>query len=353
MDPAMEAEGLYLKATAEYLQGDFPKALEDFEEVRKRIPDDPRLPGAMGEVELSMGKLKEALEHFQAAAKIAPKRATTWNRIGYIQLQYGKLEEAHAAMQKAIALNPKDFTALEGLGDIAQKKGEVDRAVENWMLSASTGPADAAASLYMKGAQLLRAKDRGDDAIALLQKAGKANVQAPELSTLLADLFVHAGKLRDAAEAYEAAAHQTKSDPTLWEMVGEIYVRLDRPANAESAFRESLKIKDRAIVHADLGQLYLTQKDTDRAKQELDTALKVATGEESREAPELARLLLALGRDQDAYKLYKLSAAEPDSAKDLVVQRATAKLAKKFKEPAVREAACKRLQDAGDAQTCR
>ena len=46
------------------------------------------------------------------------------------------------------------------------------------------------------------------------------------------------------------------------------------------------------VVHAELGELYLSEKDPDRARQELEYALKVAKGEELREGPEMARLLL-------------------------------------------------------------
>lgn len=353
LDPKAEAEGLYIKATSEYLQGDFVQALNDFQEVRKRVPNDPRLPAAIGEVELSSGKLKEALAEFETAAKNDPKRSTTWGRIGFIQLQFGKLEEARSALQKAIALNPKDYEALEALGDLEEKQGQPDRAVDDWMHAAESGPPAGAPSLFMKGAHALKDKDRAKDAIALLQKAKAQHVAAPELSTLLGDLLVNQGNLEDAAAAYEDAAKQSKKDPSLWELVGEIEAKLDRPANAEAAYHESLKVKDRAVVHVALGRLYLKGKDEARAKQELELALKAATGEESREGPELADLLYSLGQHPQAYLLLKVAAAEPDEAKNVALQRRTASLAKELKEPAaVIEAACQRVKAAGDTAKC-
>lgn len=352
IDPKAEADGLYIKATSEYLQGDFVQALKDFEEVRKKNPSDVRLPAAIGEVQLSSGKLKEALAEFQTAAKRDPKRGTTWSRIGFIQLQFGKLAEARSALQKAIGLNPRDYNALEGLGDLEQKQGNVDQAVDDWMHAAEAGPPAGAPALWMKAAHALREKDRAKEAIALLQKAKGAHVAAPELSTLLGDLLVHQGNLVDAATAYEDAAKQSNKDPSLWELVGEIETRLDRPANAEAAFHESLQLKDRAVVHVALGRLYLKQKDEARARQELELALRAATGEERREGPELADLLYSLGRHKDAYLLLKVAAAEPDAAKDVALQRRTASLAKEEKDFAVVEATCKRVKAAGDAARC-
>lgn len=352
LSPKLEAEGLYLQATAEYLQGDFPKALADLEAVRERMPADPRLPAALGEVELSSGKIQDALRDFQAAAIQDPKRATTWSRIGFIQLQFGRFEAARGALQKALALQPNDFNALEGLGDLEARHGSIDRAVDDWLRSARAGPIAAAPALWMKAAEAFRDHGRAPDAIALLEKAKGARVAAPELSTLLGDLQVASGKLPEAAASYEDAAQQSKRDPSLWELVGEIEGRLDRPANAEAAYRESLKVKDRAVVHVALGRLYLRAKDRARAEQELQLALRSANGEESREGPELADLLYSLGRHKDAYLLLKEAAAEPDQSSDADLQRRTASLAKEFRDAAVVEASCKRLRASGVSGRC-
>jgi hypothetical protein len=111
-------------------------------------------------------------------------------------------------------------------------------------------------------------------------------------------------------------------------------------------------VKDRAVVHVALGRLYLKQKDEARAKQELELALKAATGEETREGPELADLLYSLGRHKEAYLLLKVAATEPDEAKNLALQRRTASLAKELKEPAVLVDACARVKAAGDTAKC-
>ena len=48
----------------------------------------------------------------------------------------------------------------------------------------------------------------------------------------------------DGAATYRDAAGRSR-DPTLWELVGEVDMKLDKPADAELAFRESLRVKDR------------------------------------------------------------------------------------------------------------
>ena len=54
---------------------------------------------------------------------------------------------------------------------------------------------------------------------------------------------------------YTDAARAAPGDPALWDLVGELYLKLAKPADAEAAFRESLRVKDRAVVHVALARL--------------------------------------------------------------------------------------------------
>ncbi len=140
IDPKDRAEGLYIKGTSEYLQGDFDQALASFNEMKQYAPTDPRLPAAVGEVYLSMGKYNDAITEFQAALAIDPKRSTTWSRIGFIQAQPGKHEEALSSLRKAIGLYPNDFNALEQLAEIHLKRGEREEAVRHFTLASQVSP---------------------------------------------------------------------------------------------------------------------------------------------------------------------------------------------------------------------
>ena len=348
----MQAEGYYLKATAEYLQGKFDDSLKDFAIVQTLKPNDPRLPAAMGEVLLSQGKLKEALDKYQAAALADPKRGMNWNRLGYIQLQYGQLDAAKDAFVKAIGLNPHDAESLEWLGEVYEKKGDVDQAIANFRLAAETAMDSEKPRLWMRGEKLLRANDRNADAILYLERARAEGVHDAELDTDLGDLLVRKGELADAADRYTEAAKLNPKDPGLWELVGEIDAKLDRPADAYAAYHESLRVKNRAVVHVALARLALSRKDHAGAKRELDLALQSANGEETREAPELAALLVELGRKKDALALYKEAAAEPDAANDTALQRTTAELAQSEHDLATVGAACERLRKAGSKARC-
>jgi Flp pilus assembly protein TadD len=332
-DPKAQAEGEYLAGTAAYLKGDFTEAHQKFAEVRSLNPSDPRLPAAEGEVYLAEVKLDQALLAFQEASKLDPKRATTWSRIGYIQLLKGNRAEASRALDKALELNSRDFNALEARSEIQLKEGKFDEAIAGYLQASDAAPDLAKPALILRAVTELTAKGRGKEALEVLEaQVKKKGVKAPEVLTELGDRLVEAGRLPDARDAYADAAKGNTKDPTLWELVGELDAKLDQPADAENAFRQSLKVKDRGVVHVALARLCQSRKDDACVKEELDKALATASGEELRELFDLADLLSSLGRKKDAFSLLKDVADEQEQKGNAQLQLKVAQLAKEAGE---------------------
>lgn len=346
--PKDRAEGLYIKGTAEYLQGNFEAALASFDEVKVLLPDDPRLPAARGEVYLSMGRMDDASKEFEAALKLDPKRSTNWSRLGFIHAQLGRTEEALSALRKALALYPNDYNALEQLGELHARRNEHDEAVRHFILASDAAPDADKSSLTMRAVDVLLKQDRHADVLALAQKATGKGVRTPELLTTLGDEWVRAGKLPEAVEAYREAASKSPRDPTLWELVGEIQTKLGKPGDAMASYRESLRVKDRAVVHVALARLHLEREDRKAAEEELTLALDSVSGSDVRELMELAGLLSTLGRKPDALKILTSLSGELGHAKDVELQRTTAKLARELKDTAAVQAACARVLSASD-----
>ncbi|MBU8897844.1 tetratricopeptide repeat protein [Corallococcus sp. M34] len=348
IDPKDRAEGLYIKGSAEYLQGNFEAALLSFNEVKLILPDDPRLPAARGEVYLSMSRLDDALKEFETAAKMDPKRSTNWSRLGFIHAQLGRVDEAQSALRRALALYPHDFNALEQLGDLDVKRNQPDDAVRHFRLASESAPDAEKSPLLMRAVEVLSKQGRHEDVLALTQKAADQGVRSAELLTALGDELVRAAHLPEAVEVYREAASKSPRDPTLWELVGEIQARLGKSADALASYRESLRVKDRAVVHVALARLHLAREDRKAAEDELKLALDTVSGSDVRELMELANLLSTLGRKADALRILSSLSAEPDHAKDVELQLTTARLAKDVKDVATQKAACARVTTAGD-----
>lgn len=345
--PKEQAEGYYIKGNTEYLQGKFEEALASFNAMKELSPEDPRLPAAYGEVYLSMGRFNEAFTQFELALKKDPKRSTNWSRLGFIHAQLGHLDEAQSALRKAIALYPQDFNALEQLAEIHLKRGEKDEAVKHFTLAAEASPDASKSPLLLRAVEVLTADGRHEEALALLKTWVEKGVRTPEVLTALGDQQVRAGQLPAAAESYREAASRSPKDPTLWELVGEIQTKLDKPGDALAAYRESLRVKDRAIVHVEIARLHLARSERQAAEEELGKALETVSGSDERELTELADLLSTLGRKPDALRILINLSAEPDHVKDVDLQLRTATLAQELKDDATVRTVCARVATSG------
>ena len=133
-----------------------------------------------------------------------------------------------------------------------------------------------------------------------------------------------------------------------------IYASQGKSADALAAYHESIKVKDRALVHVAIAQLHLGQKDRKAADEELGKALETASGEDARELIELSELLVTMERKPDALRILSNLAGEPDNAKNEELQLRTARLARDLKDTAAVKAACAGItgKDGGGAPAC-
>ena len=349
VDPKVRADGHYLAGQAAYLKGDFPEAHKQFAEVRTYNPTDPRLPAAEGEVYLSEAKVPEAIEAFEAASKVDAKRGTTWSRLGYLYSVKGEKEKARAALEKALAANAKDFNALETLADVQLEEGKIDDAVKNLVAASESAPEVTRGDLVLRVTAELQKAGRGGEAIAILEAAVKKGIKSGAVFNELGDRLIEATRLEDAVNAYQAAAKLDAKDPALWELVGEVELKLGKVPEAEAAFRKSIEVKDRGVVHVALARLCKQKKDDACAKAELQKALDTSTGEELRETLELADLLAESDRKKDALALLRSVSEESEQKGNVELHLRTARLAKELKDEVTVKAACTRALSNGQA----
>ncbi len=343
IDPSLEGDGHYLAGTSAYLKGDFETAHREFDEVKRVNPGDRRLPAAMGELFVSEGKTPEAIQAFEEASRLDPKRATTWSRLAALYSLKNENDLARQAVQKALLLNPHDFDALEVAGTVAFKTGNLDEAVRTWSLASESAPEAARVALVQKSTAALMKAGRPRDALSVLQRAKTFGIVSGDLDSERGDRLVEIGRPAEAIEAYSDAARLNTSDPTLWELVGELEAKQGRDDKAAAAYRESLKVKDRGVVHVGLARLCQKTKDAACVKEQLDAALQTASGEELRETLDLTDLLVAVGRKHDALMLLAAVSAEPEQRTNFALHLRVARLAKELKEKAVMKSACERV----------
>ncbi len=349
LDPKIIADGYYLQGQAAYLKGDFAEAHKQFAEVRKLNPGDARLNVAEGEVYLSEVKVDDAITAFEAAAKVDPKRGTTWSRLGYLYSLKREKTKAHEALDKALAANPRDYNALESLAELQLEEGKQKEALENLIKASDYAPDTTKADLVLRLVVELQKAGRGDEVLSLLEAATNKGLKSAVVFGELGDRLVIVNRLEDAVKAYTSAAKIDAKDPAYWELVGEVQLRLGHVAEAEAAFKASLAVQDRGIVHVALARMCQAKKDDACVTKELDSALQTSTGEEVRETVELAELLSSVGRKRDALALFRSLSEEGEQKTNVELHLRTARLAAELKDEVNVRAACTRALSNGQA----
>jgi predicted AlkP superfamily phosphohydrolase/phosphomutase/tetratricopeptide (TPR) repeat protein len=138
----------------------------------------------------------------------APNAATTalyHANLAAVLTAKGDLEGGEAEFRKALESNPDTGSALLGLSRIEERKG------------------------------------RPDQALALLQrKVGRRMYQEPTILIRMAELFQKAGREEDGLMYFEGLHKARLQEPLLDTAQGMLYSALNRPGEAEKAFRRAL-----------------------------------------------------------------------------------------------------------------
>ena len=203
--------------------GDKAGAFETWKKAIAMDPDDARVNNGMGAALTAAGRPEEANFYLKKATQANPNFLQAFYNLGTVEMQEHRVEEAIDAWQKAVRIRPGFFQGHEGLGfafyvqgkyreSLAQLRlaldGEPDR-VSVLTLAASLMATSADASVrdgpeavtsaerardltqaqdisvldtlsaaYAETGHFDRAKDAADQAIALAEKQGDANLIA-------------------------------------------------------------------------------------------------------------------------------------------------------------------------------
>jgi TolA-binding protein len=347
-----EADRLWLVGTGALEDGLYETAYRELGRFLLVAPADPRRGDATllrGRAAFSMERYPEALADFDAAETfpltVAPAgEAIFWQGEALFRLR--RMEEARERYARFLALRPASPYLAEALyarGLTELETGRADAAVDTFreFLRDHGSHARAPTAAYSAARELSRA-ERWDDALALLApyasrypgspylaearyllgvaqlKTGRPEgvrtleqfiAQAPgsdlvpTARLLAADAQVRANRLREALEQYQALVRTAPTHalvPQALYRVGELALRLGRPADAEAAWA-TLRRDFPQDERADPAGLAMADLYTKR--RQWDRALEVAQSVASRGGPERSAALLVVG--QSALQLRK------------------------------------------------
>ncbi len=233
------------------------------------------------------GKTAAAQADLTRASQLDPDDGDYPFNLGLLALRASDFSAAAAQFREALRRQPDDADARAYLIHALERGGQKPEA-----------DAERAAAAELPGAQPLPAVrpetlprlDRVEvelDTTALWQEietpdvspapsGASPSVAGPSAHVRAGRRQLSSGRLPEAEREFRAALAANAHDPAAHRGLAEIYRRQQHLEDAAKEFRASLDVRDSATVRTELARVYLEQKKTDLARQELEKALKLA-----------------------------------------------------------------------------
>jgi tetratricopeptide (TPR) repeat protein len=226
--PALEAA--YKAAEVDYAAGRYAEAAHRLETVLPLATGSFQVHELLGLSYASISENAKALNQLQFAVQLKPDSPAGRTNLGAILLHENKPDLAAEQFRKALQLDPANYDANHNLGELYVKSGQVAKA-QALLAKAWRANPDAygnAWDLAMADFLLGRLDDARQVIRQLLEKKNTA-----ELHNLLAQVDEKDGKLIDAANEFQTAAHLDPTEGNLFDWGSELLLhRTYEPATA-------------------------------------------------------------------------------------------------------------------------
>ena len=242
-------------------KGNYEKAAEIWQRIRKRAAGLPDVNGRYGEALLEQGKPAEALAPLQEEILISPQGGEYHFLLGRAYLQLQEYARAAKCYEKAHDIRPRDSKTCYGLSVAYARSGQADkaqrmqdkfkslRAAEDkavsqrrktafnreWAIQTLTRTLTGAGIVYARNGKPKKAEEQWRRAAALDAKSRACR-------HALVDMYTQQGRV---AEAVEICGQLQRAYPETADYhlrTGSLYARLKRWAPAEKAIRKAIAL---------------------------------------------------------------------------------------------------------------
>ena len=121
-------------------QREFSKAIEAYQGVLEKDPENCEAYNNIGLIHQEMGDLKRASSAYQKAIEINPRYEKGHNNLGILLHLQGRDGEATEAFQKALAINFTNIESHLNLGVVLKKQGLFEQAIESYQRALEINP---------------------------------------------------------------------------------------------------------------------------------------------------------------------------------------------------------------------
>ena len=246
----------------------FEEAVAQYEELKKRAPNNPLTVSIGGQLAFAKQDYRAAREFAQRLLGMASQAPAVLQFAGAVEYSLGGYEQAESYFAKALTSLPKSLI------------------VRRWL-----------AMTYLK-------TGRTDKAIATLEQVMPEVEKDAEMMALAGDVYLQSGNFAKAEEMLVKATKLAPSDPA--KRVALAVVRINK-GDSEAAYAELEKISSAdksTLADQTLIAAHLRRGDLDKALKAIDVFARKEPGNSVIHNLR-GRVLLAKGRDDDARKSFE------------------------------------------------
>lgn len=264
----------------------------------------------VGILAAKQGRRDEAEDRLKRALGLDADNAEARVALSRVQCDRGHCADVIAPLAKLVAAQPKNLPARLALLRAQLETGARDDAAGTLAAAVAQAPKNAQV-LYWQGRALLAASrpDR-EQALQKFKEAVSADPKLIAAYVAESTTFAALGQQDDAVGVLQSAQKQASDDPELMIELGEAYLTLKRPADAEARFRAALEAKPGARgARIDLGVALEAEGKLDEARAQYDQVAK-EDGKFPGVVEHQARLAVKQGRKAEAAKLFDEALAQ-------------------------------------------
>lgn len=261
-------------ALAYQMQGDWKRAVAEFEKSLSIEPGQPDVLGMIVSLEISRKEDKKAKGRVVDYMSKYPDNPAYPLLLGRIHMLKRELGEAEAAFKKALEIKDDIPQAYLDLGNLYYGKGSFEEAIRRYNEAIQKDPRQAAPHMML--GVLYEKQGNVKEAEAHYKRLLEISPRfAPALNNLAWLYCENNGNLDVALNLAETAKGQRPEDPYVSDTLGWIYYKKKAYLKAVTLLRESLeKAPDNPQIRYHLGMAYLGKGDKRLARQELSRSLE-------------------------------------------------------------------------------
>lgn len=222
------------------------------------------------------GRTAAALAAYRAVLRSNPRFTDAWIRLAGVCEKSGRVEEAEEAYKRAIATSPVMAAGLAlSLGNLQLRMGKLDDATAHAQLALTKPTASSGAHLLLARVALARGDAAGVEREARIASADAGRRR--EAATVVAQMYVKQGRLGEALRLLDQVRAESPEPVLDLESTrGDALARMNRPAEAEEAFRAELSaFPNNRDAYTRLAVLYVTMGRAEAAEETLERMFAV------------------------------------------------------------------------------